>query len=194
MSVDDRQIVRRAFADEDEEALEQLLCRLVPIIRARAARALRRGPIGAHDVADLVQEIWIALIADGGRRLLTYDPAHGLTLEGFVGLIAEREIASMQRKVLAKKRGGDLRIVSDDGLTVAACGGNPEDEAVTNDLAARLAAHLDAQLPVRGRLVWRLAFNDGQSTAEVARNMGVSQQVVYNWQHKIRALARAFLK
>ncbi len=192
MSTDDRHIVRRAFAGGDDEALELLLGRLVPVLRARAGRALRKGPIGAYDVGDLVQEVWLVLIADQGRRLLTYEPEHGLTLEGFVGVIAEREITSLRRKELTKKRGGSLRVVRED-VDVVDASGSPEDEAVTADLAARLAQHLDEQLPVRGRLVWRLAFADGKSTAEVAERMGVTQQVVYNWQHKIRTLARAFL-
>ncbi|MGV3621265.1 MAG: helix-turn-helix domain-containing protein [Archangium sp.] len=35
-------------------------------------------------------------------------------------------------------------------------------------------------------------YSDGLDADETARVLGVNRQVVYNWQHRIRSLAREF--
>jgi RNA polymerase sigma factor (sigma-70 family) len=187
-------LIRRALAG-DEDAATLLIRRLMPVIRARVRRWLGRDGerLAPHDGEDLVQEIWLRLIDDGGRRLLAYDPNRGATLEGYAGMIAEREISKLSQKVRAKKRGGVLVPVQPEHAEVPGDLPTPEDEAAANDLAARLGNHLDSQLSARGQLVLRYAFVDDLPAARVAQILGVTVQVVYNWQHKIRSAARAFL-
>ena len=72
--------------------------------------------------------------------------------------------------------------------------GNPEAQAIAQDLALRLGAHLKASLPARGQLVYRYVWEDGRSPTEIATLMNVERQVVYNWQHRVRDLVRAFLE
>jgi DNA-directed RNA polymerase specialized sigma24 family protein len=187
-------LVRRALAG-DGPSLRALVRRLVPVIQARtdvflAARPGRR--IGPHGVDDLVQDVWLALIKDGGRLLLAWDPARGMTLEGYVGLVTKRELWGRVRQETAGKRGSGLRAV--DLADVEPAGSHDvEGEAIGRDLARSLADHLEQALPERGRLVMRCLYTDGCSPAEVADVLGVNLQVVYNWQHKIRQLAHAFL-
>lgn len=188
----DGALVTRALEGE-RAAAEALVRRLMPVVQARVRRARRRaGAVGGRDAEDLCQEVWAALLAEGGRRLLAFDPAKGATLEGFVGVLAEREVVSLARHGAAKKRGGHLFAVEvDDGVATEAP--SPEQVVESKDLAARLGAHLDEALPERGQLVLRYAFADGRPAPEVADILGVKVQVVYNWQHKIRGLARRFL-
>ncbi len=186
--------VRRALGG-DGGSLRALVRRLVPVIKARtdvflAARPGRR--IGPHGADDLVQDVWLALIKDGGRLLLAWDPARGMTLEGYVGLVTKRELWGRVRQETAGKRGSGLRAVDLDDVDAPAAH-DVEAEAIGRDLARSLSDHLEQQLPERGRLVMRYLYTDQCSPAEVADLLGVNLQVVYNWQHKIRQLAHAFL-
>ena len=178
----------------DRAAAETLVRRLMPVVRGRVLRALsrvrRRG--GGPDVDDLVQEVWIALFADSGKKLLAFDAERAVSLEGYVGMLTERELVTSWRKRAAKKRGGHLVSVPMDEATPAP-GPDPEAMITSRDLAARLGVHLSEALPDRGQLVLQYAFQDGRPAPEVAQILGVQVQVVYNWQHKIRSLAKRFL-
>ena len=50
-----------------------------------------------------------------------------------------------------------------------------------------------AGLAAKGQAIYRLVYTDARAPEEVATLLGCNVQVVYNWQHKIRALARVFL-
>jgi RNA polymerase sigma factor (sigma-70 family) len=193
MAGEDHALIRRAIAGEDQ-AVDLLILRLMPVIRARVRRALAKSGmrLGPSDGDDLVQEMWLRLIDDGGRRLLEYDAERGASLEGYVGMISERELGNLSRAVATKKRGGHLVAVEAQEDLVADVP-NPAETAEAENLAARLGEHLDRALPPRGRLVFRYAFTDDLPPNEVAKILGVTVQVVYNWQHKIRAAARDFL-
>ena len=190
---DEHALVRRAIAGE-AQAVDVLISRLMPVIWARVRRTLCRhgAKLGPSDGDDVVQEIWLKLIDHGGAQLLEFDPSRGASLEGYVGMVAEREAGNFVRKNGMQKRGGHLIAVepTDD---LPAPTPSPEETAATQNLASRLGEYLERELPARGRLVLRYAFTDELPPTTVAKLLGVTVQVVYNWQHKIRAAARAFL-
>lgn len=190
----DLRLVHRALRGHGG-AVRQLVERLMPVIRAQIGYTLARQP-GRRtqgDRDDYAQEVWVALWADDGRRLKAYDRTRGASFEGYVGLIAERELLGLLRKESAQKRGGDLRQVNPELLGNAVDGGaSPERAAMARDEAQALLSHLKTRLPERGMLVFRCLYTDGRGVAETAEMLGVSAQVVYNWQHKIRKAARAF--
>ena len=188
----DLKLVRDALARRPE-AVRELVDRLLPVIRSVVGWRLRDRRHQA-DVDDYAQEVWIALLARGGRKLLAYDPARGATFEGYVGLVTDRELADRLRQERAQKRGGDQHRQDPEALErVAANVPDPERQVAARDQATRLRAHLDATLPERGRLVFRFLYLDGRSVAETAAALGVNTQVVYNWQHRIRKEARSVL-
>lgn len=171
-------------------ARDTLVQRLTPVIRARVRRRLARlGPLGSHDGDDLVQDIWCVLVKEGGRQLRAYDPGRGASLENYVGRIAEREVGNRLDKVRALKRGGGVAKTDLEDIQVA---GEDGSRVVSRATLASLLTHLDASLPARGKLVLRLLYADGLKPAEAANVMGVNTQVVYNWQHRIRGMARDF--
>lgn len=170
--------------------------RLSPVIHARVRRVLARsfGRSPVVDATDLANEVWLSLVADGWRRLLAHDPERGASLEGYVGILAEHEALNRLEHLRAAKRGGKERHVdAEEADRVPARGGTPEEVLVASELAERLEHHLAGALPERGRLILRYLYTDGRSADEVAEILGVEKQVVYNWQHKIRQLARTFL-
>jgi len=187
---EDRALVEAALAAH-EPSVEALLDRLLPVIRARVRRIARRGG-RLEEADDLVQDFLLHLWGEDGRRLLAYDPSRGASLENYVGLLAERFCMDRSRERAAKKRGGHLVAVPlDEALPDA--DRDLEQAAAARQLTDRLGRHLDEQLSERGQLVLRYAFSDGRPAPEVAEILGVKVQVVYNWQHKIRDLARRFL-
>src|SRR6185295_17821542 len=88
----------------DEDALASLVRRLTPVVQARVARKLLlcRDRSGStrdvrQEVEDLTQDIFLILFADDGKVLRGWDPARGLSLANFVGLVAERQTVSILR-------------------------------------------------------------------------------------------------
>lgn len=189
-------LIARAIGGDDR-ALRQLAERLLPVLRARARWFLARvrgGRVGADDGDDLVQETWLVLMADGARALRQYDPVRGASLEGYVGMIANREITNRARWFRSRKRGGDAVQTSlDDVGELHSHAADPEAEAVVRSTLEALSAHLERELPARGQLVLRCIYTDGRSPDEAAQMIGVNTQVIYNWQHKIRRLTEGFL-
>lgn len=176
--------------------MRMLVRRLVPVIRSRVSAYLNRrgGRLGHQDVDDLTQEIWLALMDRDGHLLRSYDADRGKSLEGYVGLSCRRELWRRNRALNAERRGGG----QDDApleaaATTAGDSPDPESIAMGRDLMNNLQSHLQANLAERGRLVLAAIYEDQRSPAETAELMGVRQQVVYNWMHKIRTLTRDYL-
>src|SRR5262245_8316373 len=95
----DPERIRAAIAG-DAGAIAELLSAATPVVQARVARALLRRPetrgrdIHA-DVADLTQEVFVALFTADGKALKAWDPARGLSFANFVGLLAQRRVSSL---------------------------------------------------------------------------------------------------
>lgn len=96
------QRVRSALAG-DADAVRWLVDTLTPVIQARVARALLRRAHAAgarcsrQEVEDLTQEVFVSLFEADGKILLAWEPERGMSLANFVGLVAERQAASILR-------------------------------------------------------------------------------------------------
>src|SRR5262249_32017908 len=83
----------RALAG-DADAVRDLVNALMPVVQRRVARTLHRRRARAGTdlrtaLEDLVQDTFYALFQERARLLRTWNPERGLTLESFVGLVAE---------------------------------------------------------------------------------------------------------
>src|SRR5687767_4627167 len=101
MAEPDVDLVEQALARRPEAArrLVDLLC---PVVQARVARVLQRagrasGRNTRQEVDDMTQEVFATLFDDGGKALRAWQPDRGLSLQNFVGLIAERTAVSILR-------------------------------------------------------------------------------------------------
>ncbi len=191
----DEVLVGRAL-DGHKGAMRMLVRRLLPVIRSRVSAYLGRrgGRLGHQDVDDLTQEIWLKLMERDGHLLRSYDAARGKSLEGYVGLTCRRELWRRNRALNAERRGsGQDDAPLEAAATTAGDSPDPEALAMGRDLLDSLQDHLKANLAERGRLVLAAVYEDQRSPAETAELMGVRQQVVYNWMHKIRTLTRDYL-
>lgn len=89
----------------DQSAAGELVRAIRPAIQARVVRVLlayrgtARGRPPRQDLDDLVQHVFVQLLADGARDLRAYDRTMGLAFLGYIGMLAEREALSVLRKI-----------------------------------------------------------------------------------------------
>jgi RNA polymerase sigma factor (sigma-70 family) len=191
---DPRTLIHEALSG-GKAAQRSLERRLTPVIRARVGRRLSPSvPHRRRLQEDLVQEVWVALLRDGGQKLRAYDPAGGATLEGFVGRAAEWLVLNQLTKMGNLREGGEVRFIDGSKAElVPSEAPSPEAMAIGSEHAEQLLDHLWEGLSDRGRLIFRYVYSDGRAPAEVAAILGVKKHVVSQWQFRIRELARRFL-
>ncbi len=189
--LDDQALIRAALGG-DSAAGRTLVDRAAPAIRARVLRHVRGRRLAGLDVDDLTHEVWCRLLAGDAKRLRAYDPTRGKTFGGYLSLIAGQLISNVVEQHRAVKRsapGGETNL--EDARAVSEKAPSPEAIAGRRQELRALFTHLEGELPPRGRVVLHLLYSDGLSVDEAAGRMGAKRQVVYNWQHRIRKLARA---
>src|SRR5439155_12952986 len=95
-------LLEQALA-QDPHAVRALLAYLLPVVRSRALLACRRrsSSLGSGDLSqevdDLTQEALATLFANDANVLRSWDPARGLSLRNFVGLVCARRIHALLR-------------------------------------------------------------------------------------------------
>lgn len=179
-------------------AARELVDALVVVVQARVARALMRsrgrsaGRDVHQDVADLTQQIFEVLFADGGRVLRSWDAARGLSLANFVGLVAEREVASILRSGRRSPWTDDPTL--DDELTaVAGTTPSAEAEVSSQQELAELLDRLRERLSPLGLSLFRRLFVDEASVDEVCAETGMTSDAIYAWRSRLGRLARELL-
>jgi RNA polymerase sigma factor (sigma-70 family) len=188
----DTDLVAKAL-DGERAALAMLVDRLTPVIQARAAHWLlrQRGARARNvrqEVEDLTQEVFLALFAHGGKILRTWEPERGLTLDKFVGLVAERQVVSILRTHKRNPWREDPTLAEEleEDLPSHA----PAEEIVASRNALeRLFERLKEQLSPLGWHLFDLIYLQQQSVAEVIRATGMSADAVYAWRSRLSRLA-----
>lgn len=189
--------VRRALAGE-EPALTRLVRMLTPIIQSRVARGLllRRTGTAAgrnirQEVEDLTQEIFLLLFADGGKVLRSWQPERGLSLLNFVGLVAERQTASILRNGKRSPWKEDPTLPED--FTQASPESGPEEITASREQLKLLLHRLTEELSPLGRHLFDLLFLRELPAEEVVQRTGMSRDAVYAWRSRLRRLAGRLL-
>ena len=185
----------RAAVSGDEAAVTQLLDVVLPVIQARVARALLRRAAGRgraieQEVADLTQEVFVALFADDAKALRGWDPERGLSLANFVGLLAERRAASLLR---TKHRNPWSEEPQGDDLETGVIpeGQMPDAQVGSRQLLERLLEELRGSLSPQGLELFYRLYVDEQAVAEICEQTGLSTDAVYKWRSRLRQAARA---
>ncbi|HEV2853665.1 MAG TPA: hypothetical protein VHC97_12755 [Thermoanaerobaculia bacterium] len=199
--MDDKSIqdeLRAALAG-DETALTWLVRALTPVIQSRVARGLllrRTGMAAGRDVRqeveDLTQEIFLILFAEDGKVLRSWQPERGMSLLNFVGLVAERQTASVLRSGKRSPWKEDPTLVED--IDQAAPEGGPEEVTASREQLRHLLRRLTEELSPLGRHLFDLLFLRDLPFEEVVRRTGMSPDAVYAWRSRLRRLARRLLE
>jgi RNA polymerase sigma factor (sigma-70 family) len=197
-SEDMADLVRRALAG-DPTALDRLVAVLTPVIQARVARTLlaRLSRLaGGRDVRqemeDLSQEVFLALFSRDAHVLRAWQSERGLSLENFVGLVAERQVLSFLRSGRRNPWKEDASFTAEE-LEPEAPDSGPEAAAASREHLALLLDRLREELSPLGRRLFELLFVQEQSLNEVRAASGLSADAVYAWRSRLRRLAQKLL-
>lgn len=181
----------------DSRAGDALVELLLPVIHARVARALVRSPRRAgrawrQEVEDRVQEVLVFLFEQDARVLRSWDQARGLSLRNFVGLVADRQMASVLRSGKQSPWTEDPTL-SDELEELAEPAGSPEPEILAKSRVEALLRELESRLsPVGKSLFLRLVVEE-RPIEEVASSTGLKPPALYQWRSRLLKLARAIL-
>jgi RNA polymerase sigma factor (sigma-70 family) len=191
-------LVRRALSG-DPTALRGLVAALTPVIQARVARTLlarRYRLAGGRDVRqeveDLSQDVFLALFSRDGHVLRTWQAERGLSLENFVGLIAERQVLSFLRSGRRNPWKEDASFTAEELETEAPESG-PEETASSREHLALLLDRLREELSPLGWRLFELLFVREMSQSEVEAASGLSADAVYAWRSRLRRLSQKLL-
>jgi len=188
--------IRDALAGA-EDALSDLLQETTPVIQARVARALLRRPESRgrdirQDVADLTQEVFVALFNADGKALRAWDPARGLSFANFVGLLAQRRVSSLLRT----KQGMPWNEELDPDAASEEPAGDPapEADAGSRELLARLLEELEGMLSARGMELFHRLYVAQDPVEDVCAQTGLSPNAVHQWRRRLGQAARRALE
>jgi RNA polymerase sigma-70 factor (ECF subfamily) len=189
----DPERIRAAIAG-DSSAITELVGAATPIVQARVARALlrrsdARGRDIQSDVADLTQEVFVALFTADGKALKAWDPARGLSFANFVGLLAQRRVSSLLRTRSAQVWTEEL----DPDAMNEVMGKTPLPDTVASErqLLSRLLERLQARLSARGMELFERLFVAQEPVEDVCVHMGLTANAVHQWRRRLGQAAQA---
>jgi RNA polymerase sigma factor (sigma-70 family) len=196
-SEDMADLVRRALAG-DPTALARLVAVLTPVIQTRVARTLlahRYRLAGGRDVRqeveDLSQDVFLKLFSRDSHVLRDWQAERGLSLQNFVGMVAEREVLSFLRSPRNPWREDPSFTLEE--LKVETLGRGPEKAAASRELLALLLDRLHEELSPLGWWLFKLLFVQERTLKEVRAASGLSAVAVYAWRSRLRRRARKLL-
>lgn len=190
---EDTRTVERALSG-DTASLECLVDRFTPVIQARVVRTLLRDGRAQTSgtfrqvVKDLVQQVYVDLFERSGRVLRNWDRARGLSLENYVGLVAERRVCSTLRR--ARQNPWTEEPSDEPAFERPTPAPSPERNARARERLGRMLTALRAELSPRGWQVFTLLFLHEASIEEVGRTTGLGRDAIYAWRSRLRTLAR----
>jgi RNA polymerase sigma-70 factor (ECF subfamily) len=186
-------LLPRALA-RDAAGVRALVDALLPVMQARIARTLRRSSRRPSDVRreldDLLQEVLTTLFADDARTLRAWVPARGLSLENFVGMVADHvtanHLASGRRNPWRESAAADVELEERAGAEDSL-----EGIVLTRDLLKALVDAMRAQLSPLGSQLFFALMVEERSVEEVARAFEMTPAAVYAWRSRLAKLARS---
>ncbi|MET0412234.1 MAG: sigma factor [Polyangiaceae bacterium] len=186
-------LVRAAVAGE-RTAARVLISRLAPTVKGRVINLLLRNKTYhaqlRHETDDLVQDVFVALFRDGGEELLRWDPARGMKLESFAGLVAQRLVIS----ILRSRRLNPFQIAPSDAADEQASDSVSVDQLVQDrEGLYKLAHELRSRLSVLGLQMFYRLYVWEQSVDVVCRETNLSADAVYQWRSRLRTQAREIM-
>lgn len=189
MSHPDQTLIADALARRPA-ACRTLVDRLSPAIQRQVNGALiRRGRARREEVRDHVQEIFRILLDDDGKILRAWDPDKGASLEGYVGMVAERRVASILSSGRKSAHAEDPTAPEDFDQAEEAAP-NPELTTMSRQLLARVLDELRQRLTDQGYLMFRLLYLEQREVPWIMETYELKRDAVYGWRARIKKTIR----
>ena len=183
----------RLAIEGDAEATRRLIKTLLPAVRGcvRARlQSVQRGDDIGRAVEDLCQEVFLQIFAQDAAVLRRWMPDKGLSLSGFVALVADRLTISELRR----RRPTDGARAWEDELGACAdpCR-SPEDWLHSQQCLSLLRAALLERLSPLGQRMFELLFVQELAVDEIAQRLDMGADAVYAWRSRLRKRATEIL-
>ncbi len=186
---DDRGLLSRVL-DGDVSSVNQLVNRLTPIVQSRAERKLLSSSSNRdvrQDVKDYTQDVFLHLFDRQGQILKDWQPERGMSLDNYVGLVAERRVISLLR---SGKRNPWRETEALENVDEPTGREDLESSAVRSDRLSRLLTRLRGSLSPLGWQLFELLYIKEQSVSEVQQQVNLSADAVYAWRSRLRKAAK----
>ncbi len=161
-----------------EQALAWLIARQMPQIRSLAARAVRPG----MEFDDAVQEGIIGLFS----ALRTFDEARGVSFPTYAGVCVQNAVASAVR---ASQRLKNAPLNEACPYFEVDSAPSPEELLLQSERVSQTMHSIVTRLSPMEKRVLRL-FLKGDSYADIARRLGVSEKAIDNAMQRVRLKLR----
>ena len=180
---EEQALLRRVLKGE-QRAWVSFCQRYEHLILGCVLRVLRRYHVAfsSADLADLVAEVWVALLRDDRRKLRLYDHRRGYRLASWVGLIATNCTIDQLRQRSAETSYLEDLSCSDQLLAETEC----PDSGVERQETVERAHEALSQLSPEEREFIRCCYHDERTPADLARELGIAVNTVYSRKFKIR--------
>ncbi len=177
----------------DARAIRALVDLLAPVIHARVTRILftrfRSERDLAEAAADGAQEVFAVLFAEDGKVLRSWDPERGLSLQNFVGLVAERNALSQLRA--GSRAGVRERATTDDDLVAqAGVEASPESGIGRRMLFDAVVARVESELTPQGKRLFELLFIEDRAIEDICAEVGMTADAAYAWRSRLLKAVR----
>lgn len=188
-----QQLLRSALEGQ-REALEAFVEAVWPVVQARAALGLMRRALAQkrdlrQELDDLTQAVFHALFEDGARALRAWDPARGLSLTSYVGLLAESQVASILRSGRRSPFTEEpTHIEALDAIAEPVDGFDAQ--VASRELLSSVVERLKAELSPRGLELFFLLLVEERPVRAVCEQTGMRPDAVYAWRSRLARAAR----
>jgi hypothetical protein len=157
--------------------LGQLLLSLRPVLTARAGRTLARhrrlARAAAIEVPDAVQEMTLRLLERDGQWLRSWDPARGMSLPSWVGLLGERALRTLLL------RSTQAALLSSAAIDPERQGSCSIAQLEARDLLSKAALSLDPTSRARELLLLEALQAPLEDAGQLAARLGISTEALY---------------
>jgi len=180
----------QAVVGRDASACKEAVLRFTPIIQRRVARrcnyygSVLRLPMHRSRMLDLVQEVLVVLFERDARVLNSWNPSRGLSLNNFVGLVAEREVSSVASS--ARRSAWAESVVDDNLLEVSDCVDSFEGEVSSRDEFLKIWQRLKQELSPRALAIFDALLVQERSIEEVCESFDTTPNALYVFRTRIR--------
>lgn len=185
----------RQACEGDRQTLARLVDVVLPVLRVEVAVSLqRRGRLqnrdGRQEVDDLVQDILVHLLADGGRVLQRWDPRRGRSLASFVRLVARHRVS----RTLDGFRGNPWNAEPAEHENLDASDSSPSRRLESRLELSAVLDRLHGKLNERGLRLFHLLYVEQRSISEVCELDGMTRAALDQWNARLRRTARQLLE
>ena len=185
-------LIRRALASEPG-AVRELVERLSPVISRRVAATLwkrnRKRNI-PQEVDDIAQEVLLSLFQADGKTLRSWDPARGMSLDRFVGMLAQHLTISILRNGRTspwRDEPTELEKLEEmdvwDGTT-------PESLTISRQTLQLLLDRVRAALSPRGLVLFQRIVVDAEPLDAIMQDEGLTPAAAYQWKSRLLQILR----